>query len=74
MWRNLRDEMKREENGKKEQHRQKNKMAKRTRDVILIPASPKAKAGLGAQSHRPSVRPSQNLVIATPLKLLIQLS
>ena len=31
-------------------------------------------AGLGVQSLRPSVRPSQNLVIATPLKLLIQLS
>ena len=44
----------------------------------LLPASPKAKAGLGVQSLRPSVRPSvcpsQNLVIATPLKLLIQLS
>ena len=41
----------------------------------------KAKAGLGVQSLRPSVRlsvrpsvrPSQNLVIASPLKLLIQL-
>ena len=52
----------------------------------FLPASPKAKAGLGVQSLRPSVRPSvcpsvrlsvrpsQNLVIATPLKLLIQLS
>ena len=57
---------------------------------LLLPASPKAKAGLGVQSLRPSVRPSvrlsvrpsvrlsvrpsQNLVIATPVKLLIQLS
>ena len=52
----------------------------------FLPASPKAKAGLGVQSLRtsvrpsvrlsvrPSVRPSRNLVIATPLKLLIQLS
>ena len=32
------------------------------------------KAGLGVQSLLQSVRPSQNLVIATPLKLLIQLS
>ena len=35
---------------------------------------PEAKAGLGVQSLRPSVRPSQNLVIATLLKLLIHLS
>ena len=35
---------------------------------------PKAKAGLGVESLRPSVRPSQNLVIATPLKLLNKLS
>ena len=34
--RNIRDENKREENGKKEEHRQKNKMAKRTRDVIFL--------------------------------------
>ena len=44
----------------------------------FLPASPKAKAGLGVQSIRPSVRPSvrpsQNLVIATPLKLLIRFS
>lgn len=36
VWRNLRDEKKREENGKKEEHRKKNKMAKRTRDVIFL--------------------------------------
>ena len=50
--------------------------------LVLLPASPKAKAGLGVQSLRPSVRPSvrlsvrpsQYLVIATPLKLLIHLS
>ena len=41
---------------------------------IFLPASPKAKAGLEVQSLRSAVRPSQNLVIATPLKLLIQLS
>ena len=41
---------------------------------LFLRASPKAKAGLGVQSLRPSVRPSQNLVIATPLKLLFQLS
>ena len=54
----------------------------RVRLYFFLPASPKAKAGLGVQSLRPSVRPSvrlsvrpsQNLVIATPLKLLIQLS
>ena len=43
-------------------------------DYIFLPASPKAKAGLGVQSLRPSVCPSQNLVITTPLKLLIQFS
>ena len=32
---------------------------------IFLPASPKAKAGVGVQTLRPSVRPSQNLVIAT---------
>ena len=38
--------------------------------ICFLPASPKAKAGLGVGS----VCPSQNLVIATSLKLLIQLS
>ena len=33
--------------------------------AVFLPALPKAKAGLGMQS----LRPSQNLVIATPLKL-----
>ena len=42
--------------------------------VLYLPALPKAKAGLGVQSLRPPVRPSQNLVIETPLKLLVQLS
>ena len=46
--------------------------------TLFLPASPKVKAGVGVGSLRPSVcpsvRPSQNLVIATPLKLLIQLS
>ena len=53
-------------------------MEKDYADNVFLPASPKAKAGLGVQccnhSVRLSVRPSQNLVIATPLKLLIQLS
>ena len=42
--------------------------------ISLFTCVVKAKAGLGVQSLRPSVRPSQNLVIATPLKLLTKLS
>lgn len=36
VWRNMRDENKMKENGKVQQHRERNKAAKRKRDVIVL--------------------------------------